>query len=110
MNTSYQTRLLLRFQKSEVLLPLQERNGVNITIYSNKMHANYRLTMHSHKDIGLVLLLVRTEDITDIDMQSVPCHEVSRCLLPPEGQKEREESSYTKVDYLLCYSGVFHLW
>lgn len=63
---------------------------------NNKMHVNYSLTMHSHKDMGLVLVLVRAEDITDTDMQSVPCREVCRCLLPPEGQKEREESSYTR--------------
>lgn len=99
MNTSHRTRVLLWFQKSEVLLPLQKkRNGVNITMHeiTNKMHVNYSLTMHSHKDMGLVLVLVRAEDITDTDMQSVSCREVSRCLLPPEGQKEREESSYTR--------------
>lgn len=29
-------------------------------------------------------------------LQSAPCLEVSGCLLPPEGQKDREESDYTR--------------
>ena len=53
-NSSYQTRVLLWFRKTEVLLPLQKRNRVHITICNNKMHVIYSLTMHSHKDIGVV--------------------------------------------------------
>lgn len=53
-NSSYQTRVLLWFRKTEVLLPLQKRNRVHITICNIKMHVIYSLTMHSHKDIGVV--------------------------------------------------------